>query len=255
MRLSGLWRYPVKSMRGEPLDEAVIEHDGLAGDRGYGVAEVSSGHVLSAKREGRLLLAAARLVDGVPRITLPGGEVLDGPGPATDRALSAWLDRPVTLLASSSAEIPTFLAQEDDDDDASASVTWAGRPGRMVDSNPLHVITTASLRAVARQRPDLSWHVARFRPNLLVDVPGDERVEDGWPGAACTVGEVRLDMVKPCIRCVMVTRPQPAHDLDRQRQVLGHLTATAGAALGVMARVERPGPLTVGDRVAVMDTP
>jgi uncharacterized protein YcbX len=250
VRLTELWRYPVKSMAGERLEAAAAEPDGLEGDRRFGVADLDTGHLLSAKREGRLLLAAACLVDGAPRITLPGGERLDGPGRATDRALSEWLGRPVALVEASD-EVPTFVAQEDEDDDASRSVTWDGQPDRLVDSSPLHLLTTASLRAMARQRPDLSWHVARFRPNLVVEAGGDERAEDSWLGAACEVGPVRLAITKPCTRCVMVTRPQPAAGLDRQQEVLKHLSVTADATLGVLARVVEPGRLGAGDEVRV----
>jgi uncharacterized protein YcbX len=33
MEVVGLWRYPVKSLQGEPIDAARVEADGVAGDR------------------------------------------------------------------------------------------------------------------------------------------------------------------------------------------------------------------------------
>ncbi|WP_202868993.1 MOSC N-terminal beta barrel domain-containing protein [Kribbella antibiotica] len=33
MQVAELWRYPIKSMRGEPLDAAVLTDDGIQGDR------------------------------------------------------------------------------------------------------------------------------------------------------------------------------------------------------------------------------
>ncbi len=248
MQVVGLWRYPVKSMQGEALDVADVETSGIGGDRRYGVQVEQSGRILSAKREGRLLLARAETTDSV-RITLPNGDILDGPGPATDRALSSWLNQSVRLVEAGQEVAPTFESQEDDLDDASATVTWQGRPGALVDSSPVHLLTTASLRAMAIQRPDLDWDVARFRPNVLVDAPGDQRVEDAWVGTRLAVGEAQLEIVKPCERCVMVTRPQPAGH-SRQLGVLTHLADVADSNLGVLARVTRPGTVPLGAAVA-----
>jgi uncharacterized protein YcbX len=249
MHVVGLWRYPVKSMQGESLDAVEVGVCGLAGDRRYGVRVEESGRILSAKRDGRLLAARAATTDSV-RISLPNGDILDGPGPSTDRALSSWLDRSVRLVEAGHEEVPTFESQVDDLDDASASVTWQGPPGALVDSSPVHLLTTASLRAMAVQRPDLDWSAARFRPNLLVDVAGEERVEDAWAGRRCSVGAVELEIIKPCARCVMVTRSQPG-GLDRQLGVLTHLSQVADSCLGVLARVQRRGTVALGARVSL----
>jgi uncharacterized protein YcbX len=103
---------------------------------------------------------------------------------------------------------------------------------------------------MALQRPDLDWSVARFRPNLLVDAGGDERVEDAWVGRRCSVGEVQLEIIKPCERCVMVTRPQPG-GLARQLGVLTHLSRVADGSLGALARVARPGTVALGAPVSL----
>ena len=39
-RVLEIWRHPVKSLRGEPLDEAEVTPDGLAGDRGWGIRDL-----------------------------------------------------------------------------------------------------------------------------------------------------------------------------------------------------------------------
>ncbi len=249
MHVVGLWRYPVKSMQGEALRAVDVGILGIAGDRRYGIQVQESGRILSAKRDGRLLMARAATTDTV-RITLPNGETLDRPGLSLDAALSSWLDRSVHLVEADDEEAPTFERQADDLDDASASVSWQGRPGALVDSGPVHLLTTASLRAMAAQRPDLDWSVARFRPNLLVDASGDERVEDAWVGRRCCVGDVQLEIVKRCQRCAMVTRHQPG-GLDRQLEVLTHLSRVAEACLGVLARVLRPGTVTLGAPVSL----
>ncbi len=236
-------------MQGESLHSVELGPTGAAGDRRFGVQDQESGRVLSAKREGRLLLAAARTADPVA-ITLPTGESLGGPGAGTDAALSRWLGRPLRLVEADGETVPTFEGEADPADDDPPVETWQGRPGGFVDSSPVHLLTTAGLRAVASQRPDLDWRLGRFRPTLLVDAPGDDRVEDTWPGRRCTVGDVELEIVKACGRCVMTTRPQPG-GLDRQLEILGHLSRVAGGTFGVLARVVRPGTVSVGAAVGL----
>src|SRR5690348_6789708 len=105
MEVAGIWRYPVKSLQGEALDAAVVERDGLEGDRTWGIRDDRTGRILTARRRPELLHAAASYDDGLPTITLPDGRVAEGPGPTTDRLLSEWLDGPVSLV-SAAAEAP-----------------------------------------------------------------------------------------------------------------------------------------------------
>lgn len=75
MRISALWRYPVKSLQGEDLAEATVDADGLRGDRLYGIRDLATDRILTARREPRLLLAAAALDEnGPPEISLPDGD-------------------------------------------------------------------------------------------------------------------------------------------------------------------------------------
>ena len=47
--LAGLWRFPVKSMRGEQPGQAELSDRGLLGDRGYALIDTQTGKVVSAK--------------------------------------------------------------------------------------------------------------------------------------------------------------------------------------------------------------
>src|SRR5438045_4211755 len=86
-----LWRYPVKSLRGEQLDEAELDERGFLGDRLYAVTD-SDGKLGSGKTSTRF-----RRLDGLfdlrstgidpPLVTLPDGREL----PAGDPALDAFL--------------------------------------------------------------------------------------------------------------------------------------------------------------------
>ena len=44
-----VWRYPVKSMMGEQLNDSSVTERGLAGDRAYALVDIETGKVVSAK--------------------------------------------------------------------------------------------------------------------------------------------------------------------------------------------------------------
>jgi len=248
MKVAGLWRYPVKSMQGEARDSLRFDEHGVDGDRRFGVLDPASGTIVSAKKDGRLLEARAMLVGVELTVRLPTGETALGTGPAVDAALGAWLGRTVHLVEARAGGRGTFERPADFEDDGSEPVRWQGPYGSFVDSSPVHLLTTASLRAVAAERPDLRWDVLRFRPNVLIEAEGTELVEAAWMGRRVVLGQVELDVLRPCGRCVMTTRPQPG-GLPRELDIMRHLSAAHSADLGVLARVTRGGRVDVGQPV------
>jgi len=250
MRLTAIWRYPVKSLQGEEMQEAVLEGNGMRGDRCWGIRDEATGRILTGRREPQLLLAGATLGDDdEPTIVLPSGDRCRGTGPGTDATLSDWLERPVTLVGAVDAPGGEAEFFADATDDSSRAIPWTMPPGRFVDAAPLLVLTTASLRAGASLHPDGAWEVRRFRPNLLVDVEADGWVEDGWCGHTIHVGATAVVALQPCVRCTMVTRPQ--HGLLRDLDVYKTLARHHGGTLGVWTRVQAPGSVGVDDTVIV----
>lgn len=245
-----MWRYPVKSMVGERQGSADITHWGVAGDRRFGILDVGSGTIMSAKKEPRLLQARAMLAGVTLTIRLPNGETALGLGPSVDMALSGWLGRPVQLVQARPEGRGTYERPTDFEDDRSAPVRWDGPLGPFVDTSPVHVLTTATLRTMATERPELHWDVTRFRPNVLLEVSGDGCVEQGWIGGRMRVGEVELHILQPCGRCVMTTRAQ-CGGIDRQLDILRHINADHRSNLGVLAQVVHGGRVDVGQAVNI----
>ena len=249
MHVVELWRHPVKSLRGEALDEAVIEDNGLAGDRRWGIVDRDTGMVLTARRVPPLLLASARLAGDGVEITLPDGEVLGAPSPQTDAALSTWIGRPVNVVHADAIDRGVGEYFADATDDTSPAISWTMPQGRFVDALPLLVLTTASLRAGRALHPEGVWATRRFRPNIVVDVEGDGFVEDAWCGHPVSIGGTVVQPVVPCERCTMVTRPQPG--LERDLDVFKVLARNHGKNFGVWTAVQTPGVVRVGDEVTL----
>jgi uncharacterized protein len=247
MHVVGLWRHPVKSLQGEKLDDAELETDGFAGDRRWGIRDQLSGRILTARRRPELLGASARYEGSEPVLTLPDGDTLAGAGEGTDRRLSDWLAGPVSLVSSvgGAPGRAEFFADATDDD--SRAVEFTMPEGRYVDAAPVLLLTTASLRTAAGHHPAGTWDPRRFRPNVLIDLAGEGWVEDSWIGREVQLGSATLRPVQGCVRCTMVTRPQPG--LDADVEIFRTLARHHGGLLGVWCDVVTPGSLSVGDAV------
>ena len=248
--VAAIHRHPVKSLRGEAVTEALVTADGLDGDRVWGIQDLQTGRILTGRREPSLLLASATLQDdGAPAIELPGGETCEGLGPATDAALSGWLGRPVRLVAA--IDEPPSRAEyfADATDDTSRAIEWTMPAGRFVDAMPVLLLTTASLRAGQALHPQGQWDINRFRPNVLVDIDGEDWVEDAWCGRTAHIGTATITPAARCERCTMVTRRQPG--LDRDLDIYKVLAHHHRGTLGVWSAVGSPGTIHVGDTVVI----
>lgn len=198
-----IWRYPVKSMRGEALTEAPLGWHGLEGDRRY--AFVQRGDFtnfpwLTGREVHPMLHYAPFLTDSAePRTCLVRVKTPDGRDLAIeDEALRAELEaragRPLHLLH---LNIGAF------------------------DSMPVSLLTTAALAGFGAHL-EATPEARRFRPNLVIEPEqGDAPFpEDGWMGAHLTFGEpsrpdrpmLRVD--RPISRCVMITRDPDGSESD-----------------------------------------
>lgn len=229
MRVLELWRFPIKSIGGERLDQADVGPTGIVGDRGWGLVDDETGNVLTARREPQLLMATCALVDGQPVTT-----TTDGREVRTSAEYSDWLGRPVRLDAAG-AEGGTYENPMDVENDADW-VSWQGPGEAWHDSGQARVsiVSDATLR---------EWDVRRFRVNIVVD--GED--EEALIGQRVTIGSAGFDVTKGIARCVMVTRPQPG--LDRDLDVLTTVNRELGGILSVGATVAQPGVIKVGDDI------
>jgi uncharacterized protein len=240
MRVTHLWRYPVKSMAGHAMDSTSITELGLDGDRAFGVVDLDTGLVLTARRVPELLFArphisAVALIGERPPAARPDIELPNGGVARDDAALSAWLERRVELRTARAGAHGTYEIAANDDRPDGEWMQWDGPEGVFHDSKRTRVSVIGEMGLGG-------WDVRRFRPNIVVS--GDER---GLSGHRVRIGTAELDIVKEIDRCVIVTRPQPG--IDRDKSVLVQVHRHRGGHLGVGALVRRPGHIALGDAV------
>lgn len=261
-----LWRFPVKSMKGERLQESTITKQGVLGDRAYGVLDVETGKVGTAKSVRQfpnLMACRATFVEppalGYPmpavRIDLPNGISTTSDANDVDTVLSGYFQREVRLVCAAS-DVCTY-DQYDAGVDAAYEKDSAVETGFFVDSYPVSVLTTSTLDQFNELQPGSRFDSRRFRMNVIVKTKQPGFVEDDWVGQGFRVGAgTRLDVIAHDSRCVMTTLPQDdlPHDPEILRAIARHNRipvddAAKRPCAGVYAKVVEPGLVRTGDLV------
>jgi MOSC domain-containing protein len=210
VHVAELWRYPVKSLAGERLEEAELRMDGIAGDRAVSV--VQDGRVVTARIRPLLL--------GLHGTTAPDGTPLVDGVP--------WSDPAVLAAVRDATRLPEVELVAD------------GSLERF-DVLPLLVATDGAVDAIALD-------ARRFRPNLVIaGVDGlDER---RWAGRMLKIGGgaayVSVARLRP--RCVMTTFDPDTQGQDRS--VLRRLVEEYEGSFALDCSVVQAGTVRVGDAV------
>lgn len=227
-RVAALWRYPVKSMGAEQLEEVEVSWHGLAGDRRW-----------------------AFVREGLQRSGFPWMTIRERPDMGHHRA---WFLEPGRPDASRTLVRTPAGDQFDVADPALAAKLGDGvrvikHDRGVFDAMPLSLITTQAIAGVGAL-VGAELDVRRFRPNLLVEAVGDaEFPEDAWVGSVLRIGDMRMRVDQRDERCVMVN-VDPATS-ERDPAVLRALARERQACIGVYGTPVQPGRLAVGDAVVL----
>ena len=263
--VSAIWRYPVKSMLGEELDQIAVTDKGLLGDRAYALIDDESGKVITAKNPrkwGDLFAFKAALTNAkdetgslpAARITFPDGSSADSTERDIEERLSSHFKRPVGLTASAPQTAhaegywPDYKWLEQPD----SLFNFELPAGTFFDCAPIHLITTATLKRLAAIAPKSRFDVTRFRPNFVIDCPDSPAgfIENDWVGRTLSIGDaVRMRVIRPAARCVMTTLRQS--ELPKDPDVLRTAVQNNQGNVGVYATVARGGTVRRGDEVVV----
>lgn len=211
--VSGLFIYPVKSLRGVAVDAIRLTKGRLAGDREYLVLN-RDGEFMDLRHYPQMARVEASITSDGLRLRSEGFRDLDVRSPTTaeaDRDVTRvhLFRRSVALTATSTAadrwlsevlDVPCRLMAFAPDVPA-LNVPFYEVHSSLQDATPFHLTSEESLSDLnARAGTSLPMH--RFRPNLIVR-GASPYAEDGWKTVA--IGDTVLRWIKPCTRCVATT--------------------------------------------------
>lgn len=256
--IDALWRYPVKSMRGQSIDQAFIGYAGIYGDRLFAF-KTSAGpsffpyltgrdtqhmllytplfrHPEKAEQpvnwaEAETLSVGITPVFSSPHelamdVVTPNGEIyaIDDPALAEKLATSAGAGHTVSLTHSQRA---------------------------MTDCRPLSLISLQTGQQLAKET-GIDIDNRRFRANIYLDLNSDEGFgEDSLVGRHLKLGDkVVVTIVERDPRCAMIT-----YDPDTGKatpKILRQVTQHHERNAGIYAAVVVEGMVKAGDRVELM---
>ena len=232
--IEALFRYPVKSMRGERLETATLGWHGLEGDRRFAFRRLED-------RGGVPWLTASKL----PELVLFTPRAANGDG----------------------AALPTHVVTPEGEEMALLGEDLAAEIGRrhgapvqimrldrgIFDDGSISVITSSTVAEVCRLA-GRSAEVRRFRPNILVrSMRASPFEEDEWVGGRLTFGAGEdgpaISVTVRDVRCVMVNIDPDAG--GSAPEVLKAVVRANETTAGIYATVTRTGRLEVGQRVSL----
>ena len=275
--VSQLFRYPVKSLRGEAHSSLEITEGGVRGDRVWAVRDEVRGGIRGAKKIPALMTLSARFSGAVAAegaspavLTAPDGSSRETGSADINEWLSEKLRHRVTLWPLLPADaLDHYRRGAPDHDDLETElrqmfgrapdeplpdlsifaevIEFESPPGTYFDAFPIHLLSRQSLDSLAAQSAASNFHVDRFRPNILLDIPDSDHPfpETQWLGQRLKIGDVELEVVGDCPRCSMTTLG--FGDLPKDPDIMRTLVQASNGNAGVYAKVVSAGTLTIGD--------
>lgn len=246
MKISALAIYPLKSGRGIELEEADCVERGLQGDRRLLLVS-PNGKFITQRELPDLARLTVTPMDNGYTISMDGKGTIHAQPGENRMDVEVWgaiinaaiAPDAVTATLSEWLGQPAKLAFFDENSHREATLEWAGEatPVSFADAYPVLVTTTGSLRALnenMQAHAEGNVGMERFRPNIVVDCD-EPWAEDHW--ATIEINGVRIDLVKPCSRCIMTSQDQTSGS----RSVPSPIPAMGRLRMSADRRV--PGPL------------
>ena len=278
MFVKSLHIYPVKSLGGLSLDEVELEARGPKNDRRFMIVHADGereGKFVTQRYKGAEKLAIVRpsFHGSVLNLAFPDGQSCDviPPEPEAEilirklfshdmevqdcgegaaRVLSDFLGISVRLMYQ-----PDFVNRQADPKFAKHGDTTS-----LADGFSLLVTNQRSLEELNKHiAPEKQVNMARFRPNIILD--GLEPFEEESV-KSLRIGDVELEMVKPCTRCQVpnvnqetgeVANDEPGATLRKLRFGSDKEMGLTGMFFGMNAQPRKLGRLSVGDEVEILE--
>src|SRR6266487_2713336 len=210
-KIDSLWRYPVKSMRGEELDEAFASFSGIYGDRLFAFESSASPKgfpYLTAREQQRLLQYRPhfRHPDKAARpINLTEAESM-GANPVWADPSELMVDVETPDEQTLAIDDPALIDMLRTNIDQKHQLTLMRSERAMTDCRPVSIFSLQSARQLAEET-GTAMDKRRFRANVYVDLGSASGfAENDFVGRSLRIGpKVVVSILERDPRCMMIT--------------------------------------------------
>jgi MOSC domain-containing protein len=256
-KVDSLWRYPVKSMRGEELDETFAGFSGVYGDRLFAFTSSASpkGFPYFTAREQTKLLQYRphfRHPDKAARpINLTEAESM-GANPVSADASELMVDVETPDGRTLAIDDPALIEMVRSDIDQKHQLTLMRSERALTDCRPVSIFSLQSARQLAEET-GVPIDKRRFRANVYVDLTsGGGFAENDFVGRSLRIGpKLVVRILERDARCVMITLDPDT--TEKTPQILKKVAQAHEGMAGVYGAVMVEGMLHKSDPVEVLD--
>ena len=258
-KVESLWRYPIKSMRGQELDEAFVGFSGIYGDRIFAFRSSASpkGFPYLTAREQRKLLRYRprfRYPDKAARpINLAEAEsIAPGLNPVSADTPDLMVDVEAPTGETLAIDDPALIRILGDGLSGAPDVALVRSDRAMTDCRPVSLLSVQSARQLGEEI-GTSVDQRRFRANIYVDFnSAGGFAEDGFVGRSIRIGsKVVISILERDPRCAMITLDPDTG--ESKPEFLRQVAQAHKGMAGVYGAVLVEGTLHKGDAVELLD--
>lgn len=213
VRLTEIYRYPIKSLSGLPINSSKVENYGLENDRCIMLVDENGLFISQRKHPQLALIKVQSESNEITLASINQTTITIGKDSFSNSKMKVeiWGDscdvfvakEELNLWFSKLLQQKVYLVKYDLNKPRATDLDYS-RPTDIVsfaDGFPILMISQSSLDDLnSKLKEPVS--MLNFRPNLVVD-GCDAFVEDRWK--TIKIGSVEFDLVKQCSRCVLTT--------------------------------------------------
>ncbi len=257
-KVASLWRYPVKSMAGETVDEVFVGYAGVFGDRLYAFLNQRAPAAfpyLTGRTRPEMLRFSARFRDSANNVRPPNQAEAESRGPGltpvypqpNELVVDVSLPSGETLVATDPALLERLAGKGADATD----LTLIRSDRALTDCRPVSLISHHTIKQIGDEI-GLALDRRRFRANIFAELGSGGFGEDAFVGKRLQIGaRCVIAVLDRDPRCRMISiDPETA---EENKDVFGHVSRAHDGVAGVYCAVLTEGMVRRGDDITVMD--
>jgi uncharacterized protein YcbX len=254
--VESLWRYPVKSMRGEELGELFASYGGVYGDRLFAFESSAGrkGFPFFTGREQRQMIRyrprfrnpnkAARPVDLADAESLPPGV-----NPLSAHPAELMIDVETPDGKTIAIDDPSLIDHLRTNIDKKHQLTLRRSDKALTDCRPLSIFGVQSARKLGEET-GISVDKRRFRASIYLDL-AEGFAEDEFVGRSIRIGpKVIVSILERDPRCMMITLDPDTG--EKEPALLKKVAQAHSGMAGVYGAVLVEGMVHKGDSVELV---
>jgi uncharacterized protein len=257
-RVASLWRYPVKSMRGEQLQQAYIGFAGVYGDRLYAFRSSAApkGFPYLTGREQEQLLLYRPVFRDMEQMSKPpnlaeAAGIQPGLTPVYAEPASSMVDVETPAGDKLAIDDPRLIDRLREGIRERHELTLLRSDRAMTDCRPISMFSIQTVEQLGEEI-GMNLDKRRFRANIYLDLEsGSAFCENDFVGHTLQIGDkVIIAVTDRDPRCKMITL-----DPDTAQQnpgVMRHIARAHDGKAGVYGAVLVEGIIRSGDQIELM---